>query len=164
MVRHDVEYVEQPVAGDLAALARLRSSVGVKIAADEDVADAGSAAAVIVSAAADVIVIKPVALGGIGPSWRLMQAAKAAGLGVTVTTGIETGVGTAAALHLAAALGGEGAAGLATLDLLESSLVRERLVIEGGSMVLPPGPGLGVSLDERALSRYATRERRLGER
>ena len=59
-------------------------------------------------------------------------AAEKAGLGLVVTTSIDTGIGTAAALQLAAAVGDEHAHGLATLNLLEDDLILEELPIEAG--------------------------------
>jgi L-alanine-DL-glutamate epimerase-like enolase superfamily enzyme len=86
----------------------------------------------------------------------------AAGLRVTVTMSIDLGVGTAAALQLGAALGGETAHGLATLHLLESCLTRPPLTIEHGRMAVPDSAGLGVDLDDDAVLRYTLREWRFG--
>jgi len=106
-----------------------------------------------------VLVLKPLRLGGIASCRQIARTARAAGISVTVTTSIDCGVGTAAALHLAAALGGAGAAGLATLSLLESSLIVEDLPIERGRIDVPDRGGLGVSLDEEALRRYCVGSR-----
>jgi L-alanine-DL-glutamate epimerase-like enolase superfamily enzyme len=153
---YEIAYIEQPIpAGDLAALKRLRDSTRVPIAADEEVTDVESARRVIESGAADVLVIKPLQLGGIGPCRHVAQYANACGLDVTITTSIDSGIGTAAALHLAAALAGSTAAGLATLPLLECPLTVEAPVVEAGRMRLPPGPGLGVRLDASSLRKYA---------
>ena len=151
---YDLEYVEQPVApGNIVALKRVRDAVTVSIAADEDVVDRPPAMAVLQSEAAGLLILKPLTLGGIGITQDIRDRAARAGIGSTITTSIDFGVGTAVALHLAAALGGR-AAGLATLDLLESSLVREELPIVDGCMRLPDGPGLGVTLDMDAVNRY----------
>ncbi len=58
--------------------------------------------------------------------------------------------------HLAALLGNTSrACGLATLDHLEASLVVSAPRIENGRLSLPSGAGLGVTIDETALARYA---------
>jgi L-alanine-DL-glutamate epimerase-like enolase superfamily enzyme len=76
---------------------------------------------------------------------------------VIVTTMIDTGIGAAAALHLAATLPRPiPACGLATGPLLATDLLVGPLLMSDGEMNLPAGPGLGVALDEARLARYAT--------
>ncbi len=75
---------------------------------------------------------------------------------VTVSTLFETGVGLAGALHLAATAPGAQAHGLATAHLLESDLLATPLPILAGRMPVPPGPGLGIELDDAAMARYRT--------
>jgi L-alanine-DL-glutamate epimerase-like enolase superfamily enzyme len=59
------------------------------------------------------------------------------------------------ALHVAASLPGSGLAhGLATASLLESDLLAQPLRLERGRLYLPESPGLGVDLDEAAMTRY----------
>ncbi|MCA9821700.1 MAG: hypothetical protein KC470_03780, partial [Dehalococcoidia bacterium] len=48
------------------------------------------------------------------------------------------------------------ACGLATLDLLTHPLVTGAPSVAGGFVDLPGGAGLGVSLDQVALDRFAT--------
>jgi len=154
--RFDLELVEQPVpAHDLKGLAAVRAAVGVRVAADEAVLGPAAARAVVAARAADILVIKPMIVGGVGPSSVIARLAHEAGLGVIVTTTIDTGVGTAAALHVAAASGEEGLAhGLATAAMLESDLLVHTLPVEHGEMRLPAGAGLGIKLDEGALEKY----------
>ena len=95
-------------------------------------------------------------MGGINASRDIISAAFRQGALATVTTSIDTGVGTAAALHLAAMLPARApASGLATLGLLEDDLIEQALPIENGRMRTLDAPGLGVSLDEAAVARYA---------
>jgi L-alanine-DL-glutamate epimerase-like enolase superfamily enzyme len=94
-------------------------------------------------------------IGGLQTSRYLARYALTSGLGVVVTTTIDTGIGTAAALHLAACLPDEGRAhGLATASLLQDDLLKQRLPVERGYMMLPDAPGLGVELDEARAARY----------
>jgi L-alanine-DL-glutamate epimerase-like enolase superfamily enzyme len=73
-----------------------------------------------------------------------------------VTSALDAGMGVAAALQLAATLPQPASAcGLATLELLEDDLIAEQLKIRDGRMAVPDAPGIGVTLDERALVRYA---------
>ena len=114
-----VEYVEQPVsADDVSGLARLRG-VGAPIAADESVARVG-AQAVLAAGAADVLVCKPMALGGPYRTLAVARAAAAAGVTPVVTTTIDAVIARTGAVHVAAACPGELAHGLATGDRLVS--------------------------------------------
>lgn len=152
------QYIEQPVpVSDPAALARVRHAVRVPVAADEAVTDLEAVKALIGAAAADVLIVKPMAVGGLEPARTIVELGTLAGLRVVVTTTIDTGIGVAAALHLAATLPRPiPACGLATGPLLASDLLMEPLLVRDGEMTLPAGPGLGVMLDKEQLARYAT--------
>ena len=165
LAAYRVEYVEQPIApGNLESLRRVQDAVATPVAADEDVTSPEAARRLLDAGAAHVLVLKPQRLGGLRPSREVIDAATAAGVKVVVTTSIESGVGTAACLHLAASLPDVGRAhGLATLDLLEDDLILDSgLPIVKGCMRLPEGPGLGVRLDEAALARYSDGWREAG--
>ena len=156
LVTYDIEYIEQPVAPrNLDALRRVREAGIVPVAADEDAFDAASAEKVLEAGAADVLIIKPLQFSGIGAARATAARAHATGVDTVVTTSIDSGVGTALALQLAASLPGERAHGLATLSLLENDLILEPgLPVQGGRMHLPDAPGLGVELDEGAIAKY----------
>ena len=151
----DLEYVEQPVDPALgaAALARVRRQTGVPIAADESVEDSAAAAALLAEGAVDVLVLKPTRVGGPRQALAIARTAAAVGVRTTISTFYETGVGLAAALHLAAAIPGDHAHGLATGALLEDDLVVEPLSVVDGRIDLPAGAGLGVELDRGAVDR-----------
>ena len=150
----EIELIEQPVpAPDFDALERVRGTVTVPVAADESVVDYATAERAI--KAADAVILKPIHLGGPSVTRYLAQYAAASGLGVIVTTTIDTGIGTAMALQLAASLLDDGRAhGLATASLLQHDLLTWPIAIERGVMHLPSAPGLGVQLDEAGAARY----------
>jgi L-alanine-DL-glutamate epimerase-like enolase superfamily enzyme len=151
---YDIELIEQPVpAGDIEALGRIRDAVMMPVAADESASDEESALAALEHA--DAIVLKAMRLGGPTVVRSLCQIAEVAGRGVVVTTTIDTGVATAMALQVAAAMPDDGIAhGLATAALLESDLLTAPLRLERGTMHLPAGPGLGVELDAHDAAKY----------
>jgi L-alanine-DL-glutamate epimerase-like enolase superfamily enzyme len=142
----DIEYVEEPVTGDLRAVGR---RTNIPVAADPASLEEGRR--VLRERGADLLVLKPMALGGLRPTRELAVAAIEAGLGVVITSILDTAVGVAGALHLAAGLPGpERAHGLATVGLLEEAPLEGLEPAHGGRMHLPKGPGLGVRLRERA--------------
>ncbi|MGE0060404.1 MAG: mandelate racemase/muconate lactonizing enzyme family protein [Dehalococcoidia bacterium] len=154
----DIEYIEQPVVRQLKTMRILREGSNVPVAADEDVGDRASAKRVIEAQAADVLVLKPIPLGGITSTLAIAEESRNAGLSDVVTTSIDTGIGTAMALHIAAAIASSYAAGLATAHLLESDLLTTPLQITHGRMALPSRTGLGVELNEAAVRQYTVRE------
>jgi o-succinylbenzoate synthase len=152
----ELELAEQPVpADDVEGLARVRAAVLVPIAADESVADFARAARVLEARAADVLVLKPAALGGLRHAAILAQRARAAGVRVLVTSSIDGAIARAAALALAASLPDPlHACGLATGELLAGDLC-PGLEPKDGYIDLAEIPGLGVAPQEAALAEFA---------
>ncbi len=143
----DLEYAEQPVsAEDLEGLARVRQAAGVRIAADESVRDTKSAEMVMYLSAADILILKPMALGGLREARSVQNVAADGNMPVVVTSLMESAVGRMAALHFAASLGETAYAhGIATGDALVSDLAPAPS-LSGGTVAVPDGPGLGVVL------------------
>lgn len=143
-----LELIEQPVAAsDLTGMAQVRRQVKVPVAADEPVTSLAAAKAIIQAGSADYLVIKPMMVGGLRVGLQIIELAQSAGLGCFVTTTLDSGVGIAAALHLAANLPRPiPYCGLATAALLTGTLVQNVPLVENGNMLVPRRPGLGVEL------------------
>lgn len=146
--RFDLEYVEQPCAS-VEELARVRRRVSVPVAADESIRRAADPLRIRDARAADIAVLKVQPLGGVAGALRVAQAI---GLPVVVSSAVETSIGLAAGLALAAALPElPHACGLATLSLLDGDVVADPLVVVDGRIeVRRP------VVDERALARFET--------
>ncbi|WP_458206139.1 mandelate racemase/muconate lactonizing enzyme family protein [Haladaptatus sp. NG-SE-30] len=139
-----VAYVEQPVAADdLEGLAELRGR-SVRVAADESIAER-SVAAVLDADAADVIVCKPMVLGGPDKAVSVAKQARDAGVTPVVTTTIDAVVARTAAIHVAAAIPDRPASGLATGTMLARDLGPDRARIVDGSISVPQEPGNGIA-------------------
>ena len=120
-----LEYVEQPVAS-VEDLAVVRRKVGVPIAADESIRRAEDPYRVRDLEAADIAVLKVQPLGGVRACLRI---AEDIGLPVVVSSALETSVGIAAGVALAAALPElRHACGLATVQLLAGDVTEEPLL------------------------------------
>ncbi|HEY1622051.1 MAG TPA: o-succinylbenzoate synthase [Streptosporangiaceae bacterium] len=127
--RLGLEYAEQPCA-TLAELAELRRLVDVPLAADESIRRAEDPLAVRAAGAADIVVIKAQPLGGVRAG---LEIAAACGLPAVVSSAVESSVGLAAGVALAAALPSlEHACGLATMSLLTGDVTAEPLAQRGG--------------------------------
>ena len=138
-----VEYVEQPLpAEDLDGHAALRGR-GVGIAVDESLA-AYEPEQVLETGAADVVVLKPMVLGGPDLAREAATAARAAGAEPVVSTTIDTVVARTGAVHLAASVPEVGPCGLATGSMLRSDLVADPATVADGTIAVPQDPGLGL--------------------
>jgi o-succinylbenzoate synthase len=139
-----IAYVEQPVA-DVEGLAAVRAASPVPVAADETVRGAAAARRLVDAGAVDVLVVKPARVGGAVETLRIAVVAADAGVPVVLSTFYETGIGLAAALHIAAALpAGDETHGIATADLLASDLLAQRPRVAAGWADVPDASGLGV--------------------
>ncbi|QCX28677.1 o-succinylbenzoate synthase [Nocardioides jishulii] len=145
-----LEYVEQPCA-EVEELALVRRRVDVPIAADESIRRAADPYRVRDLEAADVAVLKVQPLGGVRACLRI---AEEIGLPVVVSSALESSVGIAAGVALAAALPElDHACGLATVQLLTHDVAVEPLLPVDGFLPVP-GPS-GVVVDREALTRLA---------
>ncbi len=150
LARYDLEYVEQPVA-TLDDLARVRRRVDVPVAADECIRTIDDAHRLRALGAADVIVLKQQPLGGVRAA---LAVAEAAGVPAVVSSMLETSVGIAAGVALAAALPElRYACGLATLGVLPGDVTGDPLAPIDGVLVVRP-----VTPDADLLARYSDRE------
>jgi O-succinylbenzoate synthase len=157
-----LEYVEQPCR-TVEELAAVRRQVDVPIAADESIRRAEDPLRVARMAAADIAVLKVQPLGGVTACLRI---AEDIGLPVVVSSALETSVGIAAGVALAAALPElPYACGLATLQLLDGDVTSTPLrVVDGELPVVRPEPDLthAVAADPAVAARW--RERLLAVR
>ncbi|SER16337.1 o-succinylbenzoate synthase [Microlunatus flavus] len=149
--RFELEYVEQPCPSveDLAALrVRLaRTGRPVPVAADESIRRVEDPYRVAALEAADVAVLKVAPLGGVRAA---LEVADRIGLPVVVSSAVETSVGLAAGVALAAALPElPYACGLGTTSLLDGDVVTDPLVPVDGAL-----PVRAVAVDEERLARH----------
>ncbi|MFL5871631.1 MAG: mandelate racemase/muconate lactonizing enzyme family protein [Solirubrobacterales bacterium] len=146
----DVELVEQPVA-DRRGMAAVRRGTAIPVAADETVSSGKEARQAASDGEADLAAVKLAKVGGIGESNGI-----AAHLPIYLSSALDGPLGIAAAAHAAQALEFSGPAvglahGLATQRLFGRTTATTQCELRGADLVLPPGPGLGVELDESAL-------------
>jgi O-succinylbenzoate synthase len=139
LARFNLEYVEQPCASvhDLAAV---RRRTEVLVAADESIRRAEDPLLVRDLEAADIAVLKVQPIGGVR---ACLEIAEQIGLPVVVSSALETSIGIAAGVALAAALPElPYACGLATVSMFTSEVVAEPLLpIDGMLPVVRPQPG-----------------------
>ncbi len=142
----DLEYAEQPCA-TLDEMADLRRRVDVPLAADESIRRAEDPLKVRAAGAADIVVLKAQPLGGVRTA---LAIAADCGLPVVVSSAVDTSVGLAAGVALAAALPElPYACGLATMSLLAGDVTADPLAEAGGEL-----PVRGAVVDPVELARW----------
>jgi len=160
---YGLDWVEQPVAaGNVSGLARVRRSVGVKIAADQAVHTTAELRAVLEQEAADAVVIGSHESGGL---WRLRQMAylaEAHGIPLNRHGCIESAISTFAGLQVAACIPNLTLGNQLMHHLLAESLVRVPPELAAGRSPVPDEPGLGFELDDEAIARARERHVRQG--
>jgi L-alanine-DL-glutamate epimerase-like enolase superfamily enzyme len=161
-----LDYLEQPVERrDLAGLAAIRRAAGgVPIMADESVMSVQDAHALAHAEAVDVFCIKLYKHGGMHTAKKIAAIAEGANIrinigGLAVLSQLEAAAGahfyaSTPAKHCMPA--GEFIFGLGVIG--PDPLVPETdFVIDDGHVVAPSGPGLGITVDEKALAKHSLR-------
>lgn len=142
LAEFDIEYIEEPCAS-LKTIGTMRHTTPIPLYLDEHVRTATNAHQVIMSGFADGIVLKPASLGTLSTSVQLAERAHHAEMGVTVTNVLDSGIGTLAAMHVAAAINAPlNACGFATGELFSAAPLQPPPV-DGGMVRVPTTPGLG---------------------
>jgi o-succinylbenzoate synthase len=143
-----LEFVEQPLpVGEAATAHQISGEFGVRLALDEEAESMEDAERLIEQRLCDVLVLKPMIVGGLTGCLRLATMAEHFGIDVVFTSVWESDVGLAATLHLAAACHNVSrASGLSTAGMIAEGLVRPALRIERAKIKVSAQPGLGLEL------------------
>jgi muconate cycloisomerase len=166
MEEYGLLYMEQPVEG-IDGMAEIARRVDTPIMADESAWSAYDIVEIAQKKAADLISIYTTKPGGLFKAKNVAAVAEAYGLKCNVNGSVETGVGNAANIHLAASTGivefdcvvpvstpkenaSKGIAGRYYVD----DIITEAFAFEDGAVIVPSKPGLGIELDEDKLKHY----------
>jgi muconate cycloisomerase len=166
MAEYNLLYMEQPVEG-IEQMAEVARRVDTPIMADESAWTPQDVIEIIQKKAADMVSIYTTKPGGMFKAKKVAAVAEAAGLKCNVNGSVETGVGNAANLHLAASTGvvtygcvvpvstpkGKGKGGIAGI-YYQDDIIVEPFAYSDGDIVVSPKPGLGIELDEDKLKYY----------
>ena len=158
--KFDLQWIEQPLPDwDLEGLALIADAVHTPIAVDESLYTLHDVYKLAKAKAADVINIKVSKCGGITNSLKIASAAESVGIPCFLGGCIETGVGTAAALHFGACspnlFPGLEIAGSGPFT---DDIITAPFVAQNGVVHLPDGPGLGVTVNEEKLEFYSRKK------
>jgi len=150
-------FFEQPVAAhDVEGMARVARASRVPIGCDEGLHSLDDLKRHHAAGAASGFSLKTIKLGGMRPVMDAGLLCEKLGMKVNLASKMaETGICTAALLHLAAALPAvDWGVGLSS-QYLTDDILKKPLSFAGGHVTVPSGPGLGIEVDEAKVRRYA---------
>jgi O-succinylbenzoate synthase len=154
---YDLLLIEQPLPeDDLRGHAALARRMRTPVCLDESITSARAAADAIALGATEVVNVKPGRVGGYLEARRIHDVCAANGVPVWCGGMLETGIGRAANVALAAlpnfTLPGDTSAS----DRYFARDVTEPFVLRGGHVAVPTGPGLGVTPELAILDAITT--------
>jgi O-succinylbenzoate synthase len=141
----DLLLVEQPLPeDDVSGHAVLAQQIATPVCLDESILSAESAADAIARGACSIVNIKAGRVGGYLEAVRVHEVCQAAGVAVWCGGMLETGLGRAANVALAALPGFTLPGDTSGSDRYFAPDITEPFVLEDGQLRVPKGPGLGV--------------------
>jgi o-succinylbenzoate synthase len=151
----EIELVEQPAA-TLAALAEIGAATSIPIAGDESVGSCADAVQATRMGACEIAATKLSKVGGPEEAVKIAEVMPS-----YLSSALDGPVGIAAAAQVARTLDARDpsedpvfAHGLATQRLFASTIASVECELRDGMLYLPPGPGLGVEIDEESLTAH----------
>ena len=163
--RYKLELVEQPVsARNLKEMAYVRSQIETPVLANEASWTRHDALEVIMNSAADVISLDFQMDGGLLNMKRAAGMCEVAGIPVLKHSLGELGIASYAALHVIASTPNFLYANQAYASFISDDVIEGGgpLPYNDGCLVVPHGPGIGVSLDRDKVARCAEAYRKKG--
>jgi O-succinylbenzoate synthase len=146
MSQFKIEYVEDALPPDrsLETFAGLRSKSPIKLAWDEPTQSIKAAQDLIEADAVDVLILKLYRIGGPDRLYDIIRLSEQHGIQCTVTSSLDTAIGTNAALHCASLLPAPiPDCGMGISHFFERDVALAPSV-ENGRIRVPSGPGLGL--------------------
>nr|WP_042193791.1 o-succinylbenzoate synthase [Kibdelosporangium sp. MJ126-NF4]CEL20917.1 O-succinylbenzoate synthase [Kibdelosporangium sp. MJ126-NF4]CTQ98278.1 O-succinylbenzoate synthase (EC 4.2.1.113) [Kibdelosporangium sp. MJ126-NF4] len=154
--------IEQPLGeDDLHGHIELAKLLRTPICLDESIRSARDAAAAINLGACRVVNIKPSRVGGYLEARRIHDVCVAHGVPVWCGGMLETGIGRAQNLALAALPGFVMPSDTSASDRYYAEDLTDPFKLDNGCLAVPEGPGSGVSVRPEALRRHAVATRTL---
>ncbi|WP_419999719.1 o-succinylbenzoate synthase [Streptomyces boninensis] len=142
---YDLLLIEQPLdEEDILGHAQLAKSLTTPVCLDESITSARAAAAAITLGACSVVNVKPGRVGGYLEARRIHDVCAAHGVPVWCGGMLETGLGRAANVALAALPGFTLPGDTSASDRYYRTDITDPFVLEEGYLTVPTGPGLGV--------------------
>lgn len=158
----DLTCLEQPLgAGDIQGHTNLARLLRTPIALDESVVSLATATAAIAAGACEMLCLKPARVGGYATAKAIHDLCVRTRTPLWCGGMLETGIGRAAALAVAALPGCTLPGDLAASSRYFVPDLTEPFVVESGTMQVPNEPGIGVDVLDDVLDAATTRVERV---
>jgi len=131
----NLEYVEQPV-NSLENFVKLTNNVSFPLAADESIRTKKAAEDFINKNAADYLILKPMIIGGLLPTLKIIELAEKNNITPVITSSFESAVGKANAVIAAATVKKKIAHGLALNDYFKNDIIPDPFPVKDGKITL----------------------------
>jgi L-rhamnonate dehydratase len=154
---YDIFWLEEPLRpDDYNGYRKLAAATDVRIAAGEEESEQNSYLELMDRGQIDIVQIDLTRCGGFTEAMKIAAQAHCRGLPV-VNHGFTTYINVAAALHFLNSVPNSFIAEFVVEEgsTLRNSITRDRITAHEGFLQIPEAPGLGVELNEEALSRYS---------
>lgn len=157
MNRYGLDFVEQPVSiQDLDGLAHVRAMTGVPICLDQGVWTQRDIYEALHQGVADYICTEPARTGGLLEFKKVCSMIETANVQMCRHVGPEFGIMSAAAMHVCATVRNLPLGNQTWVSLLNDDIIVEDLrTFTNGTLPVPKGPGLGVTIDYDKLEQYS---------
>lgn len=155
---YGIEYAEQPVrTDDFLGLAYVQKRVTTPLMVHESFFTLQDFTTLVELGAVEVLGINSERPGGITKALKAINYAKMRGLGI-VLHNQPLGIASAFQIHLGAACYHQITYPMELFgqEMMEDDLIVEPIDYSNGMLKIPEGPGWGVTLDKKALKKYAT--------
>jgi len=152
-----LDFLEQPVAAvNLAGMAEIATATRIAIGCDEGVHGLADIRNHHVARAASGASLKAIKMGGLRPMYEGAVLCSELGMHVNLACKLaESGIATAAVLHMAAAVPSLDWGVSLTSQYLAEDVLVSALVFGQGHAQVPDEPGLGIDVDETRVRRFA---------
>jgi o-succinylbenzoate synthase len=131
----NIEYTEQPV-NSIEDFIELKKETSISLAADESIRNYISAQAFILRKAVDVIVLKPMLIGGLIPTLEVIELAEKNNIIPVITSSFESAIGRMNAVIAAACVKAGVAHGLAVSQYYEEDIAEDNFQIVSGKILI----------------------------
>jgi o-succinylbenzoate synthase len=127
----NIEYIEQPVS-NIENFIGISENTSIPLAADESLRSYKEATDIINNNLAPVLILKPMMLGGLTTTMKIINQAEKKGLKIVITSSIETSIGRSIAVFAAGILKKQTAHGLAVADYFRNTIVYDPFPVNNG--------------------------------
>ncbi len=128
---YNIEYIEQPIK-DVSQFSILKEKTSILLAADDSIKTINDAKTIINNKLCDIIILKPLWIGGIINSINIIQMAKENNIECVVSSVFESNIGKRANVLVASFLENNYACGLSTNEFISNNFEEDLYHIKNG--------------------------------